>query len=433
MESKCQNINFISQKYKSIFDVLLRDIVLIFLFVILLFQPIIVFYFKNVFTSYIDEVACIIMLLILILKFKSLINYLNNNSIQKKMIFAFALFLIVGILSSLINRKQTLVNSLLDMFICSKFLVAYLFIKVYYVKCDVFSSKMFKKFIYLTVLIFFISFVADVFLNIFPRYDVRYGLGSIQLFTGHPFNLSLVCISLILILTSYKTKTSKLCIIASLIILASTLRTASLCFCGVYLITRLFKFLNLKNPGFILSSLIFFFAIIVGYQQIMTYYSVGNGSVRNIMLNDALKIASENFPFGLGFGTFGSTIAIQTNSPIYTLYNYYSLWLFNNFATDSFLALSLGQFGYIGTFLILYVMLSLFFAAITNKNKEALVGLVPFIIYILISILSFTSIFHPSIFFAMLIYSYCEEIYKNTVLIKHEERKYVYFSNSSNF
>lgn len=89
--------------------------------------------------------------------------------------------------------------------------------------------------------------------------------------------------------------------------------------------------------------------------------------------------AKEYFPFGSGFATFGSDMAAKNYSLLYIRYgfnNRFGLSQEYSFAlNDCYLGMVLGQFGYIGTFFYVLILVSVFVPIknlVINKKIKAL-------------------------------------------------------------
>lgn len=106
--------------------------------------------------------------------------------------------------------------------------------------------------------------------------------------------------------------------------------------------------------------------------KLLNYFATTEYSPRRIFFVDSFILLKKYFPFGTGFGTFGSPIASQDFSPLYLLLgysNYYGMGANDEtfFLNDNFLASILGQFGFLGIILFLIVSVQLLRFLLTNS------------------------------------------------------------------
>ena len=396
-------MNLSSIKVKNIFISLL--------FIVLFFQQT-VFFDKIPLISYIDEISVILMIIYLLFNFRPLFMLLRSSRIDKAIVIASVISIIIGIFSSLTYQLQSLFISLLDMFLCIKFLVAYFFIRVYTRNNQLNITAFNPLFLVLSLFIIF-SFLINAVFKVFDYYDIRFGIKSIQLFFLHPVFLSIALMILISVMTLNvkKHRINSIIVVFLLIVLLFTLRTSSIAFILIYIAAWVYiKFLKLITPKTVFLALCFIITLFIGFDQFARYYQRLD-NVRGVMLNDGFKYAINLFPLGNGFGTFGSFCAIKYGSPIYTELNYYSLWMFTSFSTDCFLALSLGQFGLIGTLCWIIVLICFILKAFKQKSEIIFLATFPVGAYMLISMLNTTSIFHPALLCLILSYGMILEAY----------------------
>jgi hypothetical protein len=95
-------------------------------------------------------------------------------------------------------------------------------------------------------------------------------------------------------------------------------------------------------------------------QQAQTYIFVQTPEkvARNSLYITSLRVAKDYFPFGVGFGQYGGTIASDFYSPIYKKYNLDRVWGLGrgqSFTMDTFWPMILGELGLIGVAMYLLV------------------------------------------------------------------------------
>ena len=79
---------------------------------------------------------------------------------------------------------------------------------------------------------------------------------------------------------------------------------------------------------------------------------MGTESARAVLTIGAPFIAADHFPFGTGWGTYGSAFSIEPYSPVYGMYWMAGIWgisqSYSSFVSDTFWPMVLGQCGYFG-------------------------------------------------------------------------------------
>ena len=120
-------------------------------------------------------------------------------------------------------------------------------------------------------------------------------------------------------------------------------------------------------------------AFYVGREEIVNYL-LNQNAPRSLLLRYAFVTANRYFPFGAGFGTFGTKVAAENYSMLYIDYGFNSRWGMTQYDTvfllDSYHPQIVGQYGYFGlclfTVLIYYLVTKYIF---TLKNSHTINGL----------------------------------------------------------
>lgn len=161
-------------------------------------------------------------------------------------------------------------------------------------------------------------------------------------------------------------------------------------------------------------------ALVIGWDQLNFYYSNNFHTVLRARLHvDAMKLANESFPLGTGFGTFGSSIAAQNYSPIYTKLNYMNLHGGeadgSNFLSDTFWPTVIAQTGWIGTVAFLGILICFVYIAFTVKKKGPymLWAMLSILVYEMISSTSEPAFFSPSVISMFIVFGLCVNIANN--------------------
>ena len=93
---------------------------------------------------------------------------------------------------------------------------------------------------------------------------------------------------------------------------------------------------------------------------------------RSVFLSTGIEIANNNFPFGVGLGTYGGFVAAEHDSTVYLDYGFQKYYWFhqNVYLMDTFWAHILGESGFLG--LISYILSLVFLARIALKHAKRL-------------------------------------------------------------
>lgn len=106
---------------------------------------------------------------------------------------------------------------------------------------------------------------------------------------------------------------------------------------------------------FVVSAL----AFLVSYNKLVAYFTTKNAP-RYLFLSNSFSLANKYFPFGVGFGLFGSTIAERYYSPVYYDLGFNEIWgvMPGQFLNDTFYPTILGELGYFGLLIYMLFLLS---------------------------------------------------------------------------
>lgn len=190
---------------------------------------------------------------------------------------------------------------------------------------------------------------------------------------------------------------------------AGTIGFWSVCFASILYIMRKKHFLVYyfmafivvlrSNSGFglLIMILLFFVYFFIGERHAFHWYYlvplipiglyVGRGEIMNYLLNQnaprslllryAFITANRYFPFGAGFGTYGTKVAADNYSSLYRDYGFDSRWGMTPFDTrfllDSYHPQIIGQFGYLGLLLLVvlvYVLITKYIFALKESHTR---------------------------------------------------------------
>lgn len=397
-------VNLNSLFYKALFLILLFIICLDSLTSIAWLQMIL---------KHIDELITLGLYLYLLLNIKRVVVQ------QGKLILAWIAWGIMGALSSLVFHYQPLVPTMIDAFLlCNRFLVGYLAALVYCSKKNRRITTKIEGIAKALTIFFFILVVHDIFfLPFFPKADRRYILDSIQLMFPHPTFLATAAVTL-LILLGYKNKGNKniVYMIMQTMVIISTMRSKAIGFIviywGLYFIIYFFK----SHHYFFMFGCGTVAAVLVSIDQIKAYFF--NNSIyspRRIMLTDALMLMRDHFPLGTGFGTYGSSIAVNYYSPLYEALGYQSNWGMSSdysaFLRDCFWPTIFAEFGVFGTICYVYIVWRLLKLSVRKirVNCNAGFAMLMTLIYLLITSIAEAAFFSPVALLMMMLFAVYEK------------------------
>lgn len=136
------------------------------------------------------------------------------------------------------------------------------------------------------------------------------------------------------------------------------------------------------------------------YQLVSYYYMMGVESARAVLTIGGPFLAIDHFPFGTGWGTYGSSASIDPYSPVYGMYRMAGVWGlspdFPDFICDTFWPMVLGQCGFFG-FAAFIGVLVLFIRKLLTLKKDRCAyasALVP-LLYLFVSSSSESAFVNP--------------------------------------
>ena len=243
--------------------------------------------------------------------------------------------------------------------------------------------------------------ILSLFLNLGMRGERRFGFWAFNFLyqNTHVYIMVMIfCLVLIFLQNGYDKKNFIYGIFVLLQMLLSTKGTSFAAGAAAVIIFY-FAWRNKKiNVRTII--LIVFAGILVGTYQINTYFS-NHTAPRYRLIEGGVRTALKFFPFGGGFGSYGSDIAAEYNSSLHSLYGFDRTWGMRTgelmFLNDNYWPMILGEFGFIGALAVLcqvFVLFKLIIKKSTPKYVRAV--LLSAYIYILIASLG-TCIFSTSI------------------------------------
>ena len=289
------------------------------------------------------------------------------------------LFSVCGLMGYFLQHFQNLSVTLQALYSHVRFFICLWFFTELFLRLPLekYARKLFRHAAFISALLIILT-ILDFLFEIWPRQTHRYGIGSIQLMFGHPSNLgahTVFFVAFLCVLQPYlRTADGKRSVLnrinavltfGLLGVLLLTLRLRLFGFVIFFLILYVYMILiggRLSFPSVLLAV---GGALAVGWKRLYGYYfsPYAASMARGQLAINGVRIANEYFPFGTGFGTFGSRMAQINYSPLYFKYGMMTTLGLSpehpNYACDAFVPMLLGETGWLGTAAYLGILLLL--------------------------------------------------------------------------
>lgn len=363
-------------------------IILISLFYFMIFQNVLENYF-NIF-GILDEAmsaAIVIIAIINILSSRRKYVICKNN---KKILVSVLALIIIDIIGNLKTDYQTMIPALKDAVCVLKGIITYVFIPLCLsnLNLDEYLTTMNNHLKFITGLVF-LTVIANLLFDIFPYYEIRFGIKSQQIFFTHPTYLASFSVIIIILLSVNlrEHEENKKYIILMLLVLASTLRFKSIAFIPIYMYLYYIVFKKQRKLQLLDVGILCVLGGVFAISQVMEYFNNPDWA-RNVLTMNSLNIAKDNFPIGTGFGTYASWASGESYSNIYYDYNISTTWGispdFYEFIADTFWPMIIGQFGVLGLGIYIYILLRIYKNIINNDNLDYYFGQILALLYLII-------------------------------------------------
>lgn len=363
-------------------------IILISLFYFMIFQNVLENYF-NIF-GILDEAmsaAIVIIAIINILSSRRKYVICKNN---KKILVSVLALIIIGIIGNLKTDYQTMIPALKDAVCVLKGIITYVFIPLCLsnLNLDEYLTTMNNHLKFITGLVF-LTVIANLLFDIFPYYEIRFGIKSQQIFFTHPTYLASFSVIIIILLSVNlrEHEENKKYVILMLLVLASTLRFKSIAFIPIYMYLYYIVFKKQRKLQLLDVGILCVLGGVFAISQVMEYFNNPDWA-RNVLTMNSLNIAKDNFPIGTGFGTYASWASGESYSNIYYDYNISTTWGispdFYEFIADTFWPMIIGQFGVLGLGIYIYILLRIYKNIINNDNLDYYFGQILALLYLII-------------------------------------------------
>ena len=361
---------------------------LISLFYFMIFQNVLENYF-NVFGILDEAMSAVIVIIAIINILSSRKKYVicKNN---KKILVSVLALIIIGVIGNLKTDYQTIIPALKDAVCVFKGIITYVFIPLCLsnLKLDEYLTIINNHLKIITGLVF-LTVVGNLLFDIFPYYEIRFGIKSQQIFFTHPTYLASFSVIIIILLSVNlrEHKENKKYIILMLLVLASTLRFKSIAFIPIYMYLYYIVFIRQRKLQLLDIGILCVLGGAFAISQVMEYFNNPDWA-RNVLTMNSLNIAKDNFPIGTGFGTYASWASGESYSNIYYDYNISTTWGispdFYEFIADTFWPMIIGQFGVLGLGIYIYILLRIYKNIMNNDNLDYYFGQILTLLYLII-------------------------------------------------
>ena len=362
--------------------------------------------------TYLDEVTEIVAIIIIIRALAK--KQLKLSKYEVAIGVAFTIYFAFCTVSTIVNSYMGIFTSVLDAFVCLKFMV------FYFAGKSLIASKALtlkKTYDILNVpckqvsVILLILAIHDLILPpFFAKYDYRFFTNSLMLGFQHPAYLAIVCLTVICVLVTILTFRSKE-MAAVLIILL------------LYIMFVKYKF---QGNALVLAP-IAGLAIYFSSDQFDKYFTVHDYTpMRLKLIQDGVKIANQHFPFGSGFATFGTTVSYEYNSPFYQSLGYYSkLYIDQQVVADAFWHGIFAESGWLGTAAFIVAVLLMAVDSVSKAKTHPYAGwcMLSIMLYSFIASVASTSFFNPAIALMFIIYGIASEDRDDSFILNDTRRK----------
>lgn len=312
--------------------------------------------------KYSDEIIAVFSIIYIILKL-TLTQYRRKCSANTiKIIFAMCLLIIVGIISNVTAQIQT--NwFIIGVDIISNFKIILISIAIYMMINKEISVDILKKLngiskIFIVLGLFF--GIISLFVDLGMRGEYRYGIYCFNFIfsQAHIYSMFLLFALLVVVFNTKKERTFFLYWTLVNIQLILTTKGISILTvaCSIFIYFFIYKKGKINFKIIIPMGIA---ASVLGGYQINTYL-LNDTAPRAVLYLYGMKTAMRYFPIGAGFATFGSDMAAKNYSLLYMQYGFFNRYGMSpdktSFLNDNYWPMILGQFGIIGTLIVVYII-----------------------------------------------------------------------------
>lgn len=293
------------------------------------------------------------------------------------------LVVVIGLLGNFVsNIMQNPFLIIVDIISTVKVMIVYYWMLGFHMSVNDWDSviKLLAKLTRIIVIVMLVMFVMSYAFNLSMLGEVRYGMKSYAFLFNNPGNFSKLFYFIIPLLTAdlqyNNTLYKKLMIGLALFIWVMTLRSRAIAFVACYIAFGFWYFYikdkKIRKVNIVYLIPVGVMCLILGWEQLVFYFT-NDTQARSALLKYSLVTMKEYFPLGSGFGTYGSDIAKVHYSPLYRQYGFLDIYGMGkthaNFLNDNYWPMIIGQFGIIGTILVI-IVLALLYSSIVKSVRN---------------------------------------------------------------
>ena len=324
----------------------------------------------NQFVSYYDEFYVLIVVMYgVIFKYRRLSK--NAHRIFIVIILTYAIGLISNVYSELVSEVKPI---LIDLFTIYKQFLVFIFLraiisekeKVVFIESLISISKIF------ILLVCALALISQ-FIDLGMTQGERYGIKAFFFVSGNHSALGISIIACLLVVAASNVSQRKFAIYLLGAFITLLLTTKGVIYSFVIFTIIIYTIVNKGTIKVVHLFVLVGSLLFISSYQITTYF-MDEGSARMLFLATSVDIAKDFFPLGSGFATFGGDQARINYSSLYFEYDFNSAYGLGKgedrgmFLNDNYLAMIIGQTGYVG--MVLYGILLYYLFQIMNKDYQ---------------------------------------------------------------
>lgn len=285
-----------------------------------------------------------------------------------------ALVIVIGVLGNIVSgimKSPFLI--IVDIISIVKIFISYYWIIGFRMSVEDWDAviKLLAKLTRAIVIVMLVLMVMTYAFNLPLTGEVRFGIKPYAFLFDTPGNFSKVFYFIIPLLTADlqygNTVYKKIVIAIALFIWVMTLRSRAVAFVACYLMFAFWYFYikekHIKKVNIMYLLPIGVIGLALGWEQLVFYFT-NDTQARSALLKYSLVTMKEYFPLGAGLGTYGSDIAKTHYSPLYEQYGFLNIYgmgkTHTNYLNDNYWPMIIGQFGIIGTILVVAILVLLY-------------------------------------------------------------------------
>lgn len=316
------------------------------------------------------------------------IAFCQNQKLTRSEIVALIFTVLVIVIGLLGNVISGLMNNpfliIVDIISTVKIIIAYYWIMGFKMPKEDWDKtiRLLAKWMRIFVIIMFIVWVFAYAMDLGILGEVRHGIKSYSFIMSSAGNYSKMFYFIIPLLTADlmygNTLYKKIIIAIALILWASSLRSRAIAFAVCY-VAFAFWFFYMKDKRVKKINVLYLMPIaivglVLGWEQLVFYFTTDT-QARSMLLRYSIVTMKDYFPLGSGFGTYGSDIAKTHYSVLYERYGFLDVYgigkVHTDYLNDNYWPMIMGQFGVIGTILVVAILFLLYKRMIDAviKNK----------------------------------------------------------------